>query len=259
MISIDRWRGPLLDHLVFCAAGSDVAELAARCRPYELFRVRHALDAEPPRSARRTSQSLTAVIDLTREPEAIYRSLDAKSCRYEIRRAEKLGGRLSLRRNDARSRHDVRSLFNRLLAPRYTKPISRRRYAGYLPVADTIAAYVDDDPVAAHLLVRDPVAQRVRLVFSVSTRFEGSPHRHLAGPANRWLHWQELQLYRGEGFLAYDFGGLNPTSSIGRFKLSFGGVPEHGMNVLLAGAFAELPFRAAEHATAALVRRRTTR
>jgi Acetyltransferase (GNAT) domain len=246
MIVLDQWRGPLHDHLVFFAAGEEPAELARRCRPHESFRIRHALGVAELPGARRVSESTTSTIDLRPEADAIYQAMDPKSCRYEIRKAGKLGDRLTVRRNDEPAAEHFLSLFNGLVARRYTKQLSRRRFERYLGTSDVFAAYVDGQPVAAHLVIRDREAARTRLIFSASTRFLEGPLQKLAGPVNRWLHWHELQVYRDEGYAAYDFGGVNPDSSIGRFKLSFGGGLEHGTNALVAGALATLPLAAFE-------------
>jgi hypothetical protein len=256
MIVLERWVGPLRDHLVFFAAGDEVTELAERCRAHDVFRVRHALGALLVPQARHAGESLTSAIDLTREPDAIYAAMDAKSCRYEIRRAEKLGERLSFGRNDERSVAAFRPLFNGVIAhTHYTRALSRRRYRQYREVSDVLVAYVDGRPVAGHLVVRDPAARRARLVFSASVRFDAGPFQKLSGPVNRWLHWQELLLYRDEGYAAYDFGGVNPASSIGRFKLTFGGGLEPGTNVVLAGPLAAGPLALVDSVAAARSRR----
>ncbi|HJQ74963.1 MAG TPA: GNAT family N-acetyltransferase [Gaiellaceae bacterium] len=242
MLTLDRWVGPLRDHLVFFADGAGVAELARACRPYDLYRIRHALDVPGSQPAVRLRESVTSVIALGQEQDSILGGMDAKSCRYEVRRAEKLGDRLALRRNDRDARQDFRRLLAGLIEhTHHVRPPSRRRYAQYGAVSDVVVAYVDGAPVAGHLVVRDPAAGRARLVFSASVRHEPGPLRALSGPVNRWLHWQELLFYREEGYRAYDFGGVNPQSSIGRFKLSFGGELERGTNVVLAGALAVGP------------------
>jgi hypothetical protein len=239
VISLDRWAGPLRDHLVFFADGTSVAELARSCRPHDLYRIRHALDVPASQPATRLRESVTSVIELDREPDSILAGMDAKSCRYEIRRAEKLGERLTLRRNDDPASRDFRRLLEGLIEhTRHVRPPSDRRYAQYRAVSDVAVAYVDDTAVAGHLVVHDPAASRVRLVFSASVRHEPGPFQKLSGPVNRWLHWQELLRYREDGYRAYDFGGVNPETPIGRFKLSFGGELERGTNVVLAGSLA---------------------
>jgi hypothetical protein len=244
VLTLDRWVGPLRDHLVFFADGKNVAELARGCRPYDLYRIRHALEVSPSQPATRLRESVTSVIDLTQEPDSILGGMDAKSCRYEIRRAEKLGERLTLQRNDAVAADDFRRLLEGLIEhTRHVRPPSRRRYEQYRAVSDIAVAYVDGTPVAGHLVARSADARRARLVFSASVRHEPGELQKLSGPVNRWLHWQELLLYRQEDYLAYDFGGVNPRSSIGRFKLSFGGEIERGTNVVLAGSLSVVPLR----------------
>jgi hypothetical protein len=230
------------DHLVFFAHGDDVAGLARACRPYDLYRIRHAVDVPASQPATRLRESVTSVIDLAQEPDSILRGMDAKSCRYEIRRAEKLGERLTLRRGDRQADGDFRALLAGLIEhTHHIRPPTTRRYGQYLAVSDVAVAYVDGTPVAGHLVARDPAERRARLVFSASVRHEAGEFQRLSGPVNRWLHWQELLLYGREGYTAYDFGGVNPQSSIGRFKLSFGGELERGTNVVLAGSLARAP------------------
>ena len=135
--------------------------------------------------------------------------MDAKSCRYEIRRADKLGDRLRMDRGGPRARDDFFRLYNDFVAWKgYAKPMTPRRLGEYLEVSDAFVAYVDDVPLAAHLVGVDRSgAGRVRLIFSASARFIDGEMGKLASPVNRWLHWQELQRYQSEGIATYDFGG----------------------------------------------------
>ena len=72
---------------------------------------------------------------------------------------------------------------------------------------------------------------------------------------NRWLHWREMLHYRDAGYATYDFGGGSSSSSIGRFKLSFGGVIEEGHSVAVEGSLVRGPVRSVE-ALQLLTRRR---
>ena len=157
------------------------------------------------------------------------------------------------------SRADFFELYNKFVEWKgYTKPISARRYERYLQIGDVMVAYLDGVPVAGHLLVADPEASRVRLVFSASARFdEGGPAERV-GPVNRWLHWREMLHYRDAGYATYDFGGGSTSSSIGRFKLSFGGVIEEGHVVTVEGSLVRGPVRGVE-ALQLFARRRRAR
>jgi hypothetical protein len=235
MIVMGSWRGPFRDNLVFFPTPDEVRELADRCRSNEAFRIRHALDSVDVPSARPMTKEWTRSIDLRSERDALWRGMNTTG-RYEVRRAERLGGRLELRRNDATCKTDFFRLLSQFVSwSRYTHPLSQRRYQQYLRVADVAVAYVDGSPVAGHLLLRDADAARVRLTFSASIRFLEGPLQRLVAPVNRWLHWQEFLLYAAEGYATYDFGGANLGSGIGAFKLSLGGELTMGWNVELAG------------------------
>ena len=119
-------------------------------------------------------------------------------------------------------------------------------------------AYLDGVAVAGHLLVADERRQRVRLVFSASARFDEGGLAERVGPVNRWLHWREMLHYRDAGFATYDFGGGSSSSSIGRFKLSFGGVMEEGHSVVVEGSLVRGPVRSVE-ALQRFARRRRAR
>jgi hypothetical protein len=162
--------------------------------------------------------------------------MDPKSCRYEIRRADKLGARLSVRRDESQAVHDFTTLFDRLVDRRPFAPHMRpARLRRYLRVGNVVVAYLDHTPIVGHVVVVDPLSSRVRLVFSASSRLEEGPDRALVGPVNRWLHWWEMRRYREAGIATYDFGGVSPTSPAARFKLSFGGRLDEGRNLVVAG------------------------
>lgn len=70
----------------------------------------------------------------------------------------------------------------------------------------------------------------VSMMYSASHFRSGDDElRKLIGRANRRLHWEELQYFRGQGRRYYDFGGWYAGStdeqklSINRFKEEFGG------------------------------------
>jgi lipid II:glycine glycyltransferase (peptidoglycan interpeptide bridge formation enzyme) len=78
----------------------------------------------------------------------------------------------------------------------------------------------------AHVCGEDSVS----LMFSASHFRSGDDDfRNLVGRANRRLHWEEFQRFRGEGRRVYDFGGWyaggtdGQLLSINRFKEGFNG------------------------------------
>lgn len=70
-----------------------------------------------------------------------------------------------------------------------------------------------------------------RILYSAShfRLSEETAWRNLIGRANRFLHWMDLNYFKDQGFLIYDFGGLalntenEVLNNIDRFKLGFGG------------------------------------
>jgi Acetyltransferase (GNAT) domain len=258
VIMTTAWRGPFRDHMLYFASSTQLRALGAACRSYEVFRSDHVVGTIDAPRTRIVGRSATSCIDLGSPVDTLLRNMAAKSCRYEIRHAEKLGDRLTFRINDDAVRADFFGLYNRFVDWKgYTTPITARRYRRYLQIADVTVAYLDGIPTAGHLLVADQDAGRVRLVFSASARFDQGA-RERVGPVNRWLHWQEMLHYRDVGVATYDFGGGTSSSSIGRFKLSFGGVMEEGHSVAVEGSLVRVPVRGVE-ALQQLARRRRAR
>ncbi len=116
------------------------------------------------------------------------------------------------------------------------------RLQRYLRSSDLFVAYLDGEPLSGHLVVRDETRRRIRLHYSASGRHHGGERAKLSGAVNRYLHWQEILFYRSAGFLVYDFGGFiedqNGPSSVGYFKLSFGGYREDGWSADVWGSVA---------------------
>lgn len=85
-----------------------------------------------------------------------------------------------------------------------------------------------DDDLVWHANVC--AGRTIGMLYSASQlRHSDIETRRLIGRANRRLHWEELQRFRGEGLRCYEFGGWYEGSSdaeklsINRFKEEFGG------------------------------------
>jgi hypothetical protein len=189
--------------------------------------------------------SRTICVDLTKNHETLLREMDAKSCRYEIRKVEKIQERTHILTNNRKACDDFRKLYNDFVAlKRYTHPLSRRRFQEYFKVADVFVIYLDGRPFCGHLLVRDNSVKRIRLIFSATRRLESEEDAKHSAPLNRYLHWHEFQTYKSEGFMLYDFGGGGAgTSSVGRFNSSFGGFRLEENNYVLAGMLGRLGYK----------------
>jgi lipid II:glycine glycyltransferase (peptidoglycan interpeptide bridge formation enzyme) len=258
MLTVTSRRGPLRDRLVFFADRDEGRALVEGVGPRDVVRIRHALgDLRSLGLRAPITETRTSRIDLTSEPDALLADM-GKTCRREIRLAEKIVDRIAIDASE-RAAKDFLDLYNRFVAWKgYTHPMSLRRYRDYRAVSDVLVAYLDDEPFVGHVNLRDETKRRIRLVFSASNRRDDQEKRRLAGWVNRYLHWHEFLVYRERGFEAYDFGGIGDgTSSLDRFKLSFGGDVEVGQACVVSGALARLPVEAFDRV--ALVRRAVAR
>jgi hypothetical protein len=176
--------------------------------------------------------SLTLCIDLHRTPDAILGGFDA-TARKKVRRVERLGGRVTIRRYNREQPNgalidEFVSLFNTELVEHKRGAVfslSSAQVLTYLPNADLFLIDLDDKLVMGRLCMRDEEAGRIRQLYAANRRFDDSETARLAANLNVFLHWHELQTYRTEGFDTYDLGGISPLDDpgINRFKLQFGG------------------------------------
>lgn len=187
--------------------------------------------------------SLTLCLDLERPLGDLFGHFSA-TARAKIRRAEKLGSRVMVRRYDGQTYDqgcldEFAHLVNdvALHKPRVVLPISSQTIASYFPHAELFLLDFDGQLITGHLCMRDPQAGKVRLLSSASRRYEDRDTSRLAGVLNVYLHWYEAQTYRAAGFATYDFGGISPIDNPGvtRFKRQFGGEIVRQHSYLFAG------------------------
>lgn len=262
MVIIEGRRWVVDFRLVFFPDESELQQLLQFLPPNGILRVRQAtIDRlNGPKPVQR-SVFRTSCIDLTKTLETLYGEMDAKSCRYEIRKAEKIQARIETRRNDGIACEDFLKLYNRFVSLKgHTHPLSRRRFQEYVKVSDVFVIYLDGRPMCGHLLVRDDTVKRSRLIFSASGRLERGEDSRLSGALNRYLHWHEFQTYKRKGFVLYDFGGIGDGSgSIGKFKLSFGGFRVQDYSYVFAGALGVIPYKLYQSLWRSAVRLRSLR
>lgn len=176
----------------------------------------------------------TTIISLDRPADDLLQEMDGKSCRYELRKALKLDPQHSVNQY----RDEAFQLFqNFFKSSGYRGAMTPEEWEGYATVADLHTIHMDQDLVAAHLVLRD-VPERVRLLLSATADRNSDRLRRAIGPLNRHLHWRELLFYQEQGVHEYDFGGIlidsaDPRYSITQFKKSFGGRVEKQLNLVL--------------------------
>lgn len=166
----------------------------------------------------------TPLIDLRRNEEELWKGLDAKSCRYEVRKAQKMGCVISRNEDCEAARLLINDSIRRL---RYRAELDGEEWQALLPGHDIFLCRWHERPLVAHVLLRDHPG-RIRLLLSGGVDRGDERFRSAVGPANRFLHWRELEYDKGEGFHLYDFGGCDldqqsPHYRNSQFKLSFGG------------------------------------
>jgi len=175
----------------------------------------------------------TILIDLTK-PEAVLLGEVKKGTRYEIRRAE---GRDQLtQRMWYPCSSEVLLRFCRFY-DRFAegKGLSKSNKARLLSLSNASLLCLssvdgsDGTELVWHAYVRTP--ERPRLLHSASLFRESgdAAHRQLVGRANRYLHWQDLLRFKGEGIPCLDMGGWYEGTGdaerlrINEFKQEFGG------------------------------------
>jgi hypothetical protein len=166
----------------------------------------------------------TTYIRLELPPDELRRRLDPKSCRYEIRKSEKLPCVVSVndRTDDA---YDL--IQNFIKRKGYRNPMTTTEWKEYRRTGDIHSIQLDGQTIAAHVILLDP-PERTRLLISATCSRKDEKFRHWVGPMNRRLHWEEILFYKSRSYAEYDFGGIwpdpaNQFHSIGKFKTSFGG------------------------------------
>lgn len=165
----------------------------------------------------------TPLINLTISEEELWQRLDPKSCRYEIRKAQKTSYQITCNEDIEAARVLINESIRRL---RYREEIQIPEWTGLLEHHDIYLGKHAGVAIAAHVIMKDH-SKRAKLTLSGTADRNDQALRHLIGPLNRLLHWTEISDYKKKGFSIYDFGGINLDKesidySIGQFKLSFG-------------------------------------
>jgi hypothetical protein len=172
----------------------------------------------------------TVWINLSAGPDAVLHGMKTKSCRREIRRAEKMLGRVAIEIDSEKANRDFLTVYNDFNRAKGLPELHARWVQENSAHCETFVLYLDGEALCSHLVLRDPETSIVRPLYSGSRRLESPEYAAACGSLNRYLHWHEMQRYYAQGFMYFDFGGVSHLGeSIARFKLSFGGtvLPQH--------------------------------
>lgn len=231
MVTIERRVAQLLRYRTFWFPSyAQAAEIGESLRPADVvrfFAVSPALQSPPHLVERYKIDTLW--INLSAGPEAVLNGMQRKSCRHEIRRAEKMLGRVAIEIGSEKANRDFLFVYNEFTRAKGLPGLRARWMQKHSAHCETLVLYLDGSPLCGHVLLRDPETSIVRLLYSGSRRLESPEQSAACGALNRYLHWHEIQRYYAQGFQTFDFGGLGRPESISRFKLSFGGTvrPQH--------------------------------
>jgi hypothetical protein len=225
MVKIERRVHRLLrDRNFWFPSPAQAMEISKSLRPNDVVRffgVSPALDTVSHLVDHQKMRSLW--IDLFAGPDAVLNGMKRKSCRYEIHRAEKMLGRVVIEIGSVKANHDFLAVYNDFACAKGLPALSVDWIQEHSAHCETLVLYLAGEPLCSHLLLRDPQASIVRLLYSGSRRLKSPEHAAACGALNRYLHWHEMQHYYNQGFMTFDFGGVGQPESITRFKLSFGG------------------------------------
>jgi len=165
----------------------------------------------------------TPLVNLLQTEDELWQKLEAKSCRYEVRKGQKM--EFVILRNQELD--TAFKLINESITRQSYRPaLTKDEWQRLLPTHDVFLCQSQGSPLVVHVLMRaEP--DRIKLLLS-GTADRSDPRFHKAiGPLNRMLHWHELVTYKAEGYKVYDFGGSpidknSPQYPITQFKVSFG-------------------------------------
>ncbi len=173
----------------------------------------------------------TTVIGLSLPEEDLLKNCAPKSCRYEIRKVQKMidaGEDVKIKKNSDIEQF-VKIANNYIKIKKYAKPLK----AWFLQQCieqqkgELINIYYNGQLAGGNFYIKDH-PDRVRLLCSFNDRFADKELQKKSGAFMRYLHWEAIIKYKAEGFVFYDFGGVvlekdSPIYGITQFKLSFGG------------------------------------
>jgi lipid II:glycine glycyltransferase (peptidoglycan interpeptide bridge formation enzyme) len=158
----------------------------------------------------------TLVLDLRKSLEEIWQGFDKKSCRYEIKRAERDG----IHPATWNVGYKIFEKMNR----EFRKQKGLGKSASYdfmIRYCDVILAYSICGLLSGQLYIKDD--NNIRWLLGASKRLE--TNNPLIGAANRALIWEAIKYAKAKGIKEFDFGGYNPAlPTINFFKDSFGPV-----------------------------------
>jgi hypothetical protein len=200
-------------------------ELIDNLRPFDVLRVfRPAVVVSREIRPLIQREAATIFIDLSKSLEAIFAGMHT-TCRYKVRRAEKMRQRFEIVMNTDAARRDFLPFYNNFAHKKgNVQPLNSRQFSELLPHADIFMLYFEGLPTCGRLVLRDEESRTALMLYSPTSRLDEGAHTTNIGLLNRYLHWHEIKTYHAAGLVTYDFSGAGDLyPSVTQFKLSFGG------------------------------------
>lgn len=178
----------------------------------------------------------TLINDLQLSEEELYKKI-GKTCRYEIRRAEKEGcDAIIMTSHNLKCSLSVIDHFR----DTYNDMFGSKGLSHYVFNESLILSGIDADCVVISFCSM-PNDERLKvyhaylcdssnavLIYSASPLWgeDEKDKTNCIGRMNKFLHWEDIKWFKAQGFDRYEWGGINSLDSpngIARFKMEFGG------------------------------------
>lgn len=170
-----------------------------------------------------------------------------KNVRYEINRCSKENvGFEVYKSEDIANNKEILNDFERQYNQMYKEKnmdikLSMHEIQSYIDNNAFILTVAKQDNLSLcyHAYVSDD--KNTRLLYSCSTfRSDDKDMKNLIARANKYLHWQDIKMFKEKGIINYDFGGISSfekPNGIDQFKMSFGGEQIEYYNIKLINSF----------------------
>lgn len=159
-----------------------------------------------------------------------------KNCKYEIRRAGKEEARFNAYNIDntpgfSKLLADFEAVYNEMfiekgLKNRFNMSLVKSGFEKGQVVITTCSCPAFPDDVVYHAYLAD--GENTVLMYSASPLWnDGEKERaNSIGRMNKFLHWQDMLLFKDKGYANYEWGGISSPdepNGIDKFKMEFGG------------------------------------
>jgi len=120
------------------------------------------------------------------------------------------------------------SFYNSFAQQKGLDKISQKDITKYQDIILSLAR-LGNDILSMHATIIDKMRKKAFLLYSASSRFSNIGMCKQIGISNRFLHFKDLEFFKDEGLLLYDFSGVSENIEepekykIGLFKKGFGG------------------------------------